>query len=80
MNMKYTILEFILPPNGFLEYLTLRTSIQIFNDTPIELPITITISALPTPYMAHRERPTINTTRKRIETSSVSFVISAFLI
>jgi hypothetical protein len=30
--------------------------------------------------MAHRERPTIKTTRKRIETSSVSFVFRAFLI
>ncbi len=52
----------------------------MFNDAPIELPIRITISALPTPYMARSESPTIRTTRKRIETSSVSFVFSAFLI
>ena len=66
--------------NGFLEYIILSASIQMFSIKPMVLPIMMTLSALPSPYMAHRKRPTINTARKRIETSSVSLVFNAFLI
>ncbi|HET7642880.1 MAG TPA: hypothetical protein VFK40_05185 [Nitrososphaeraceae archaeon] len=53
---------------------------KIFNDTPTKLPKKMTISDFPIPYIAHRERPIINTTKNLIDTSSVSFVLSAFLI
>lgn len=52
----------------------------MFNETPIELPNTIIASDLPTPYITHKNNPTTKTTIKRIETSSVSFVLTAFII
>jgi hypothetical protein len=59
---------------GSREYFIFSNNNIAFNETPTELPPTITMSLLAIPYTTHNDSPTIKAIIRSTETSSIFLV------